>query len=292
MSNVPLRPLLSTTTVLVGLGLLLAPAVGAEPLKWKQAQQLQQQQQQQQPQQQQPQQPQQQAQQQGQQQPADLDKLWQMQRLQMRARIAGAAEQLRTACADELRNFCSTVTPGEGRLALCMQAHEDKISRQCELAMLETSQRIGNAVHKVQSFAQACWPDIQQHCSGTGGSIAQCMVENRNQLSPSCQAIVTAMVPPSDMRQSQTPQQGGPAPTMVGLPIYSADGMVLGQVSGLKRRSDGSLEAIEAELGTPLGLGSTSVLISPGELRWKGDGVELQMNADQVRMVLRSQKRQ
>jgi hypothetical protein len=31
--------------------------------------------------------------------------------------------------------------------------------------------------------------------------------------------------------------------------------------------ADGSLEAIEAELGTRLGLGSTSILISPDDLR-------------------------
>jgi hypothetical protein len=68
--------------------------------------------------------------------------------------------------------------------------------------------------------------------------------------------------------------------------------MMLGHVTGLKRRPDGSLEAIEAELGTPLGLGSVGVLISPGDLRWKGDGIELQMIADQVRTILQGQRRQ
>ncbi len=76
-----------------------------------------------------------------------------------------------------------------------------------------------------------------------------------------------------------------------GVAIYSADGMMLGQVTGVKRRGDGSLEAIEAELGSPLGMGATNVLISPGELRWKGDGIELQMVAEQVRSVLQGQRR-
>jgi hypothetical protein len=61
-------------------------------------------------------------------------------------------------------------------------------------------------------------------------------------------------------------------------------------VTGVRRRPDGSLEAIEAEIGSPLGMGATSVLISPGDLRWKGDGVELQMVADQVRSILRGQR--
>ena len=115
--------------------------------------------------------------QQGQQQPKpqapDLQQIWQMHKMQMRARIAGAMQQLRTACDDEMRNFCGTVTPGEGRLLLCMQAHEDKISRQCELALLETSRSIGGAaVRRVENFAQTCWQDIQTHCSGAGGSVA------------------------------------------------------------------------------------------------------------------------
>jgi hypothetical protein len=38
-------------------------------------------------------------------------------------------------------------------------------------------------------------------------------------------------------------------------------------------------------------LGSTSVLINPSDLRWKGDGVELQMVAEQVRSILQGQRR-
>jgi hypothetical protein len=219
----------------------------------------------------------------------DLQQIWQMQKMQMRARIAGAVEQLRTACGEELRNFCSTVTPGEGRLLLCMQAHEDKISPQCELSLLETSRNIGKAVQRVENFAEACWEDIQAHCSGTGGSVAQCMAEKRDMLSGPCRAQVTAMM---DTRQAGAPQAGKLPPaqsTMMGVPIYSAEGIALGQVTGLKRRDDGSLEAIEADIGSPLGLGGTSVLISPDELRWRGDGIELQMMADQVRAILQGQ---
>jgi Golgi apparatus protein 1 len=261
-------------TLAVGVG-LLAPAAHAQmqPPQGQQGQGLQ-------------------GQQQPQPQAPDLQQIWQMQKMQMRARIAGAVQQLSTACDDELRNFCSTVTPGEGRLLLCMQAHEDKISRQCELALLETSRSIGSAVRRVENFAQTCWQDIQTHCSGAAGSVAQCMVEKRASLSAPCQAMVTAGLPGTSTGTGTQQSKLPPAQaTMIGLPIYSADGAALGQVTGLKRRSDGSLEAIEAELGSPLGLGGTSVLISPGELRWRGDGVELQMMADQVRSILQGQKR-
>jgi hypothetical protein len=284
------RKSLLSTGIALGVGLFpVATAQTQQP-----QQQLPQQQQAPQPQQQtQPQRPSQQQPQFRQSQQQDLDQIWDMQKQQTRARIAGAVQQLRTACQDELRNFCSTVTPGEGRLLLCMQAHQDKISRQCELSLLETSRNIGKAVRQMESFAQVCWPDIQVHCSGTGGSVSQCVIDNQASLSPACRAMVAAMLPSPATQQGQPPGQAGQGqePSMIGLAIHSADGMMLGHVTGLKRRPDGSLEAIEAEIGTPLGLGATSVLISPSDLRWKGDGIELQMVADQVRTILQGPRR-
>jgi len=279
------RALVLGAGIAAGVGLVTAAAQAQQQQPQPQPQPQQQQQHQfQQPQFQQPPASQQQTQQPQQ----DLQQIWQMHQAQMRARISGAMQQLRQACQDELRNFCSTVTPGEGRLLLCMQAHEDKISRQCELALLETSRNVGKAVRRVENIAQACWQDIQTHCSGAGGSVAQCMMDNRASLSAPCQATVMAALPAA--RQSQSPQDQQQQ-SMVGLAIYSADGMMLGQVTGVRRRSDGSLEAIEAELGSPLGMGATNVLISPGDLRWKGDGVELQMVADHVRTILQGQRR-
>ncbi len=58
---------------------------------------------------------------------------------------------------------------------------------------LETSRNIGKAVRRMEGMAQACWQDIQTHCSGSaGGSILQCMIDNRASLSGPCQAMVVA----------------------------------------------------------------------------------------------------
>src|SRR5687768_3281461 len=68
----------------------------------------------------------------GQQAPArDLQQMREAQRSQMQDRIAAGIQKLQSACRTEMASFCSSVTPGEGRLILCMQAHEDKISNQC-----------------------------------------------------------------------------------------------------------------------------------------------------------------
>ena len=48
-------------------------------------------------------------------------------------------DHLVSACASDLENYCSQVTPGNGRLLHCVAAHEDKISGQCEYCLLYTS---------------------------------------------------------------------------------------------------------------------------------------------------------
>lgn len=78
---------------------------------------------------------------------------------------------------------------------------------------------------------------------------------------------------------------------MTGVPIYSSDGMRLGQVTGIKTGADGRVEAIEAEIGSLLGFGANAVLISPADLEWRGDRIELRMAAEQVRSILQGQRR-
>jgi hypothetical protein len=39
-------------------------------------------------------------------------------------------------CNSELAQYCAEVTPGEGRLLACLYAHEDKLSGQCERALM------------------------------------------------------------------------------------------------------------------------------------------------------------
>ncbi len=43
-------------------------------------------------------------------------------------RLTAGIQKLEAACGEDIKKYCSTVTPGEGRIVHCMQAHEDKIS--------------------------------------------------------------------------------------------------------------------------------------------------------------------
>jgi hypothetical protein len=215
----------------------------------------------------------------------DLEQMIEAQRSQMHSRVTEAAERVQNACRTELQNFCSTVTPGEGRLLLCMQAHEDKLGNQCELALFEASRNVRQAMRRIERVADACGSDIQAQCVGSG-SIAQCLSEKRAVLSPACQAAAAELRSPSQQASSQPQQQR----SLAGLPIFSSDGVKVGEVSTVKTGLDGRPQMILAELGSFLGLGTSTVLITPDELESRSDGLQLRMPAEQIRSVLQEQR--
>jgi hypothetical protein len=111
----------------------------------------------------------------------------------LQARLQTAVAKVQNACADDLKQYCSTVTPGEGRLLLCIEAHEDKISAKCDLALFEASRNLERTLDRVQLAADACWNDIQKQCAnvppGQGGVI-QCLTSNKASLGMACQRVV------------------------------------------------------------------------------------------------------
>jgi len=114
------------------------------------------------------------------------------------------------------------------------------------------------------------------------------MIDKRASLSPPCQAVIAATLQQQATRQSQAPAQ---QPNWVGLPIYSADGKKLGEVTAVQITPDGKLQAVQAEMGYVLGLGANSVLISPDDLQLRENHIELPMPADDVRAILMQQRR-
>lgn len=109
------------------------------------------------------------------------------------ARIIAAIGKIQKACNAELTSYCSSVTPGEGRLIFCMLAHEDKISTKCDYALYSARRDAGQTLDRVLQAADACWPDIEKHCATIpegGGRIAQCLVDNKAKLKKACQTAL------------------------------------------------------------------------------------------------------
>ena len=104
-------------------------------------------------------------------------------------RLTAAVNKIQAACGEDLKKYCSTVTPGEGRLLLCLEAHEDKISTQCEYSLFSAARNLDRALDRIEQTADACWNDIEKHCASVpagGGGIARCLINQKSSLQPVC----------------------------------------------------------------------------------------------------------
>jgi hypothetical protein len=109
------------------------------------------------------------------------------------ARVDAAVKKIQDACGNDVKTYCGNVTPGDGRLALCMMAHEDKISNKCDYALFSAARNLDRALDRIEQTADACWDDIEKHCSNIadgGGRIAQCLVSKKASLQSSCQSML------------------------------------------------------------------------------------------------------
>jgi sporulation protein YlmC with PRC-barrel domain len=198
-----------------------------------------------------------------------LERLFQT---QFGERMAQAIDNVREACADDIERFCGSVTPGEGRLAMCMRAHEDVLSRRCEFALWRAARGLGNAVERV---ADTCLNEIQTHC-GSAESIGQCIMEKRAQLSPVCQTVIGVL---------QTRGQAQMEAALRGMPVFSSDDRNVGQVAEVIRTPDGKIQSIKIDVGRMLGIGSKIVTVDAERFQQLPDRIRLRLSGDEVRSL-------
>ncbi len=102
-------------------------------------------------------------------------------------------EYLVSACANDIENYCSQVTPGDGRLLYCMAAHEDKISGQCEYAFYQAASLLEQLSVAIAYFAQECETEIETLCSDVEigeGRLLACLDENEEDVGQSCKTAI------------------------------------------------------------------------------------------------------
>ncbi len=197
----------------------------------------------------------------------------------VRDRVAAAIDTVERSCSADVNAYCGKVTRGEGRLLLCMQAHEDQLSRQCQFSLYRASRRLENALHRVERTADACWSDIEAQCA-SADRIGQCVVEKRASLSAACQSVVAAI-------QEAVRGVAG----LRGTSVLSADNKDLGHIVDVKRGADGKIQSIEVEVGRFLGLGSKVVEISGDKLEEVAEKIRLRIDGDAVRTLSEAAKR-
>jgi hypothetical protein len=191
----------------------------------------------------------------------------------IRARVSAAVEAIEQSCTDDIKAFCGTVTRGEGRVLLCMQAHEDKLSRRCEFALYRASRRLDSSLNRVEKMADACWSDIEAKCN-EAERIGQCLVQKRASLSQACQSVIDVL------RQAVGGVFG-----LLGSPALSADDRELGEIVNVERKPDGKVQSVKVQVGRFLGLGSKIVEISGDNLDEVGDRIRSRLTDDQIRTL-------
>ena len=109
------------------------------------------------------------------------------------AKAEAAVAKVKKACTADIKAFCPKVNPGEGRLILCMMAHEEQLSDPCFNAAFETADAVELAVSNIWRAAEVCEADIDKICGKVElgeGRIAQCLVDNKQKLATACRAEV------------------------------------------------------------------------------------------------------
>jgi Golgi apparatus protein 1 len=107
----------------------------------------------------------------------------------IQAKLVAGAAKLESSCRDEIQKFCSTVTPGEGRVVLCIEAHEDKLSSKCLFVMHEAANRLKLTADIVKEATNACRGELGKLCGSVQvgqGRVMQCMIENKASVTKAC----------------------------------------------------------------------------------------------------------
>jgi hypothetical protein len=108
-------------------------------------------------------------------------------------KLTAKIKKLEVACAKGIKKYCTTVTPGEGRMIYCMQAHEDKVSPQCAYELEESASSVQTTADSLKDAIIACKAEITGVCGKTvpgQGRIAACLMANRPTASKGCEEAI------------------------------------------------------------------------------------------------------
>jgi hypothetical protein len=189
----------------------------------------------------------------------------------LRDRVQGAIEAVERSCAADITRFCGSVTRGEGRLLLCMQAFDDQLSRRCQFALYRASRHLERSLDRVERIANACWTEIETNCANAD-RIGRCLAEKTQALSPSCRMVLDGV--------RQTLEN---LPALRGLPVVSSDNEDVGRVAEVVRDGNGQVQALEIDIGRFLGVGGRTITIDASSFEPLADKIKLRLTSARVR---------
>lgn len=107
-------------------------------------------------------------------------------------------DAVKQGCATELQTYCKDVTAGEGRIASCLYAYEDKLSLGCAQAVYNGVLDLEKANVSLRIYAKQCSSDLLQYCSTVvpgGGRLYDCILKNKATLTQECRGAIKKAEP-------------------------------------------------------------------------------------------------
>ncbi len=103
---------------------------------------------------------------------------------------ASLVNTVKTGCEEELKSYCSQVTPGEGRVLACLYSHQEKLSGRCEYALYDASAQLERFIATLSYVATECEADLDKYCSSVAageGRLVNCLTGQQvDKLSQRC----------------------------------------------------------------------------------------------------------
>jgi len=111
--------------------------------------------------------------------------------------LPSLVEKLQKQCRDDINKHCKDITPGDGRIAACLDSKEDQLSSECNTAWTNTKTQVANRVEKAEiSFRKNCSKDVQKFCSNVPsgrGRLLDCLDAHKVSLSSSCNQFFSVL---------------------------------------------------------------------------------------------------
>ena len=98
-------------------------------------------------------------------------------------------EEALKGCSKEIKAYCSSVTPGGGRLVSCAKAHEDKLSSECIYALNRAGYWLGFLARTITYVASQCEADALKYCPDVKlgeERVLNCLAANIGNLNKYC----------------------------------------------------------------------------------------------------------
>ncbi|MEO1702571.1 MAG: cysteine rich repeat-containing protein [Pseudomonadota bacterium] len=106
------------------------------------------------------------------------------------------AEEILKQCGGDIVQYCSSVTPGDGRIGACLYAHTDRLSEPCFTATGPMATMLEVYFDNLSKMQEFCSVDIENHCSDSHlghGKVVMCLVDRADEISPACNEQITKL---------------------------------------------------------------------------------------------------